>query len=170
MNRQWLDPMWDHIRLKYGIYLRLLEAIPADQFAAHPIAGMRTPTELAVHTSGSIVRDIAEGIASGTINQGESAEDAVTAGLDAKEKVLAYARECWDRAEAAIARVTDAQLSGPVANPWGMELTGTFAMVILNDEFTHHRGQLYAYARACGVEPPFMWGFGDNAPGFQPAG
>ncbi len=170
MTREWLDPMWHHARAKYGIYLRLLEAIPADQFSAHPVAGMRTPTQLVVHTSGSIVRDIAEGVASGTIDQGEAGEDAVADGLDTKAKVLAFARDCWDRAEAAIARVTDGQLAGPVANPWGLEIDGTFAMVILNDEFTHHRGQLYAFARACGVEPPFMWSFDANAPGFQPRG
>jgi len=39
---------------------------------------------------------------------------------------------------------------------------------MMNDEFLHHRGQLYAFARACGVEPPFMWGFADNAPEFRP--
>ena len=64
----------------------------------------------------------------------------------------------------------DEQLEGSVGNPWGMPLNGTFAMVILNDEFTHHRGQLYAYVRACGAEPPFMWGFADNDPEFRPAG
>lgn len=170
MNTQWLDPMWDHIRQKYGIYLRVLEAIPADCFGSNPIAGMRTPTELVVHTSGSIVRDIAEGMASGSINRGEAGEDAVAAGLDSKEKALDFARDCWDRAARAIAEVDDAKLAGPIANPWGMALTGGFSMVILNDEFTHHRGQLYAYARACGGEPPFMWGFGDNAVGFQPKG
>ena len=42
---------------------------------------------------------------------------------------------------AAIAEVGDEQLAGPVGNPWGMPLNGTFAMVILNDEFLHHRGR-----------------------------
>ena len=168
MNTQWLEPMWDHIRAKYGIYLRVLEAIPADQFAAHPIAGVRTPAELVAHTSGSIVRDIAEGVASGTINRGEAGEDAVAAGLDSKEKVLAFARECWDRADAAVAKVDDTKLAGTVNNPWGMELPGHFAMVILNDEFTHHRGQLYALVRACEAEPPFMWDFAGNDATFQP--
>ena len=169
MNKQWLDGMWDHMRQKYGMYLRVLDAIPADQFHAHPIADMRTPAQLVVHTSGSIFRDIAEGVASGTIGADEAGEDVVAAGLETKDDVIAFARDCWARADAAIAKVGDEQLSGPVGNPWGMPLNGTFSMVILNDEFMHHRGQFYAYARASGAEPPFMWGFGDNPEGFQPS-
>ena len=168
MNKQWLDGMWDHMRQKYGIYMRVLEAIPENSFQENPVAGMRTPTQIVVHTSGSILRDIAEGVASGRITAEEGGEDAVAAGLESKADVLAFARACWDRADAAIKKSGDDQLSGGVENPWGMPLDGTFAMVIMNDEFLHHRGQLYAYVRACGGEPPFMWGFGENAPEFQP--
>lgn len=170
MNRQWLDGMWDHMRRKYGIYLRVLQAIPADRFDDHPIPGMRTPSQMVAHTSGSIVRDIAEGVASGTIGADEAGEDAVADGLGSKEEVLAFARRCWDRADAAVSGVGDEELAGPVENPWGMPLDGTFAMIILNEEFLHHRGQLYAYVRACGGEPPFMWGFDENAAEFQPGG
>ena len=170
MNKAWLDGMWDHMRKKYGIYLRVLEAIPADRFRDHPVSGMRTPSQMVVHTSGSIVRDIAEGVASGTIAADEAGEDVVAESLESKEGVLAFARTCWARADAAMAAVGDEELAGGVDNPWGMPLNGTFAMVILNDEFLHHRGQLYAYVRACGGEPPFMWGFEGNAEGFRPEG
>jgi uncharacterized damage-inducible protein DinB len=171
MNRQMLDGVWQHMRSKYGIYLRVLDAIPAEQFDAHPIPGMRTPTQLVVHTSGSIVRDIAEGVASGSIKADEAGEDAVADTLASKDAVIEYARTCWERADAAIASVDDGKLAGEVANPWGLAgLTGTFAMAVLNDEFMHHRGQLFAYARACGVEPPFMWSFADNPEGFRPTG
>lgn len=168
MDKQWLDGMWDHMRQKYGIYLRVLEAIPAGRFGDHPVSGMRTPTQMVVHTSGSIVRDIAEGVASGTISADEAGEDAVAEGLKSKEDVLAFAHTCWARADTAISTVGNGHLSGDVDNPWGIPLNGTFAMVILNDEFLHHRGQLYSYVRACGAEPPFMWSFEDNADGFQP--
>lgn len=170
MNRQWLDGMWDHMRQKYGVYMRVLEAIPADRFHEHPVDGMRTPAQMVAHTSGSIVRDIAEGVASGTIAAQERGEVTVASGLKDKKDVLSYARECWRRADAAIERVGDDHLSGGVENPWGIPLDGVFAMVVLNEEFLHHRGQLYAFVRACGGEPPFMWGFGDNDPDFQPRG
>jgi uncharacterized damage-inducible protein DinB len=170
MNKQWLDGMWDHMRQKYGIYMRVLEAIPADRFQAHPVPGMRTPTQMVVHTSGSIVRDIAEGVASGKITADEAGEDALAAGLESKADVLDFARACWDRADAAIRESGEEELGGGVENSWGMPLNGTFAMAILNDEFLHHRGQLFAYVRACGAEPPFMWGFEENAPEFRPRG
>ena len=170
MNRQWLDGMWDHMRQKYGIYLRVLEAIPADRFHEHPVAGMRTPAQTVVHVSGSIVRDIAEGVASGAIATDERGEDAVAATLSSKDEVLAFAQACWKRADAAIASVGDEQLAGGVENSWGIPLNGTFAMVVINDEFLHHRGQLYSYVRACGGEPPFMWDFENNPEGFRPEG
>lgn len=170
MNEQWLTGMWNHMRQKYGVYLRVLEAIPADRFDSHPVPGMRTPTQLAVHTSQTIVRDIAEGVASGTIAADEAGEGAVVEALQSKEAVLEFARACWARADAAIAKVGDEQLAGPVENPWGFALNGTFAMIIINDEFLHHRGQLYAYVRACEAEPPFLWSFDANEEGFGPEG
>lgn len=168
MNKQWLDGTWDHIRQSYGVYMRVLDAIPADRFDTHPVAGMRTPTRMVVHTSGSIVRDIAEGIASGQIKADEAGEEAVASGLGSKEVVLDFARACWERADAAIGKSGDAQLAGAVGNPWGMPLNGTVALQILNDEFLHHRGQLYTFVRACGGTPPFLWSFGENAHEFQP--
>ena len=168
MTKQWLEGMWDHMRSKYGIYLRVLEGLPEDAFHAQPISGMRTPAQLVAHASGSIVRDVAEGVASGRIAAGEANEDEVAAGLTTKARVLEYARACWERADAAVADITDEKLAGPVENAWGIPLNGTFAMVVVNDEFLHHRGQLFAYSRACGVEPPFMWGFEENPPGFRP--
>lgn len=169
MNKQWLDGMWDHMRQKYGVYLRVLDTIPADEYDARPIPDMRTPKELVVHTS-SLVRDVAEGIASGAIAPGEQGEDVVIEGLGSKQDVLDFARDCWRRADAAIQKVGDAQLQAPVENAWGIDLNGTFAAIIINDEFLHHRGQLYAYSRATGGEPPFMWGFDENPEGFRPGG
>ena len=168
MNRQWLDGMWDHMRQKYGMYLRVIDSIPEDRFHGTPIPGMRTPAQLVVHTSGSIVAEIAEGVAAGSIQADETGEEALAAALKTKADVLDFARNRWERADAAIGAVGDSNLNGEVQNSWGIPLNGFFAMIVLNDEFMHHRGQLYAYARACGAEPPFMWSFGENPPGFRP--
>lgn len=170
MNRQWLDGMWDHVRQKYGIYLRVLEAIPEDRFHTTPIEGMRTPAQLVAHTSGSIVRDITQGVRRGAITADESSEDDVAAAWGTKADVIAFARTCWEQANAAVAETGDAELGATVETPWNMAFPGWFGFTVLNDEFTHHRGQLYAYVRACGGEPPFMWGFEDNDPAFRPAG
>ena len=166
MDKQTLEKAWNLTRQKYGIYLRLLEVIPDDRFHTHPVQGMRTPTEMVVHTSGSLVRNIAQGVAKGEITADESSEDSIASGLATKADVISYARACWEEADAAVASIGDAELSAIVPTPWDMTMPGWVLFNVLSDEFLHHRGQLYAYARVCGVEPPYIWSFDDNAPEF----
>lgn len=167
MNSQALRMFWDQIRQKYGVLLRVLAAIPEPQLHAHPIPGMRTPAELAVHVATSIVRDIAVGVAKGAITADEGREAGIAAGLGSRAALLAYARDCWRQADDAVATLTDGQLAASVPTPWGMSFPGAFAFHVVNDELLHHRGQLYAYARACGVSPPSLWSFAENEPAFR---
>jgi uncharacterized damage-inducible protein DinB len=169
MNKTTLDQMWDQFRQKYGVYLRLLEAIPAEGYFTNPVPGMRSPAELSVHVSGSVVRDIAEGVAKGEITADESSEGKIAEELGNKAAILAFARQCFERADAAVKRIGDPELAAMVTTPWNKSWPGWVAFHILHDEFLHHRGQLYAFARCCGAEPPFMWGYADNAPEYQPA-
>jgi uncharacterized damage-inducible protein DinB len=168
MNKAALDQMWDQFRQKYGVYMRLLEAIPADRYATHPVAGMRSPAEIAVHVSDTVVRELAEGVARGRIAADESSEAKIAAELGSKKALLAFAARCFEQASAAVARIGDAELTAMVPTPWNASWPGAVAFHIQNDEFVHHRGQLYAFCRACGAEPPFMWGYADNAPEYQP--
>ena len=168
MNKQALDQMWDQFRQKYGVYLRVLETIPADRYSTHPVPGMRTPAELAVHISSTCVRDIAEGVAKGRITVDEAGEARSAAELGNKQALIAFARECFDRANAAVSRIGDAELGAMVPTPWGSSWPGAVAFHIMNDEFVHHRGQLTAFIRLCGAEPPFMWGYAENAAEFKP--
>jgi len=168
MDQAALDQMWDQFRQKYGIYLRLLDAFPADRYYTRPVAGMRSFAELMVHVSGTCVRDIAQGVAKGRITVDEAGEAAVAERLGTKAALVAFARECFEQADAAVKRIGDAELAAMVETPWNSVWPGWVAFQVMSDEFMHHRGQLYAYARACGVEPPFMYSFGENAPEFQP--
>jgi uncharacterized damage-inducible protein DinB len=168
MNKQALDRMWDQMRQKYGIYLRVLEAIPEDRYHTHPIPGMRTPAELVAHVSGTAVRDVARGVAKGEITANEDAESTVASGFATRADAIAFARTCWDQANEAVAAIGDAQLTAMVPTPWHMTFPGWVGFNLMNDEFLHHRGQLYTFARACGAAPPFMWGFADNPEGFRP--
>jgi uncharacterized damage-inducible protein DinB len=169
MDRQALDQAWDQMRQKYGIYLRLLQAIPANHYQTHPVPGMRSPAELAVHVSATAVRAIAQGVAKGEITADEATEAGTAAELGSRAELIAFAQRCWDEADAAVATIGDVQLAAVVPTPWNFSLPGWAAFHMMSDEFLHHRGQLYAYARVCGVEPPFMWSFGENAPGFRPS-
>lgn len=154
MNKQTLDQQWDQLRQKYGVYLCLLEAIPADRYHSHLVPGMRTPAELVVRMSASIVKDIAQGIAEGEIRAEESVEARVVADVGTKMAVIAFARRCWGQADQAVATIGDVQLSATIKTPWNMRFPGWVGFNVLNDEFLHHYGQLYTYARLCGAEPP----------------
>lgn len=168
MNKQMIDPMWDQFRQKYGVFLRLLEVIPADRYQTHPVPDMRTPAELVVHMSSSIVRGIAQGVEKGEITSDESVEGDVAKSIKTPADAIAFAQSCWKDANAAVAATGDAQLSAMVSAPWDMTLPGWVWFPVIGDEFLHHRGQLYAFTRVCGVEPPFIWSFHENAPEFQP--
>lgn len=167
MNKQTLDRRWDLIRQQYGIYLRLLESLPEERLQDHVVPGMRTPAELIAHTSGTIVRDFAQGIATGEI-QKSADEKAVAAGLTGRREALAFAAECWEDANAAFSSVGEQELEAIVRTPWNMSFPGKAVLNMLSDEFLHHRGQLYVYARAAGGEPPFLWSFDNNAAEFAP--
>ena len=155
MNKQMLDQQWDQLRQKYGAYLRLLEAIPADRYHTNPVPGMRTPAELVVQMSAAIVKDIAQGIAFGEIRNEDSVEARIVADLGTKMAVIAFARKCWSHANDAVATIGDAQLNATIDTPWNTRLPGWAGFNILNDEFLQHYGQLYTYARLCGAAPPF---------------
>jgi uncharacterized damage-inducible protein DinB len=165
MDKSTLDGVWSHTRQKYGIYLRVLETLPEDRLHENIVPGMRSPAALVAHTSGAIVREVAKGVATGEIHKAPD-EAEVAAGLKTTDDVVAFARACWEEANAAIDGVGDKELNATVETPWGMSFPGTACIHLLNDEFTHHRGQFYVYSRLCGGEPPFMWSFDDNPPGF----
>ena len=169
MDKQALNQVWDQIRQKYGVYLRLLEVFPDECYHSHPVPGMRSPAELVAHVSGTVIRDIAQGVAKGEITTDESSDAGVAAELGTKAAIIAFAETCWRQADAAVATIGDAQLSAMVPTPFNMTIPGWVGFNLLGDEFLHHRGQLYTYARLCGVEPPFIWSFAQNAAGFRPS-
>lgn len=169
MNKQMLDQLWDQLRPKYGIFLRLLEAIPQDRLSSHPVPGMRTAAELAVHLSRTVVRDMAEGVARGRIEADEGSENEIAAGLKTPAALIAFAKDCWKAADAAVATLSDAQLGAMVPTPWNKSFPGWVGFAIMDEEFLHHRGQLYVYARLFGVQPPDIYSVGQNAPEFRPA-
>jgi uncharacterized damage-inducible protein DinB len=165
MNRQAHLQTWDMMRLRHGVGLRLLEAMSYAQLTATPIPGMRSAKELAVHMYGSIVRSLAEGPMTGVAAGVD--EKAITESLASKEALIAYVKECWAAAHAAALAVTDAQLAGVVKPYWGGEYPAFMMYVVIADEYLHHRGQLYCFARAQGIEPPMNWDFEHSAPEFQ---
>jgi uncharacterized damage-inducible protein DinB len=165
MTKQVAMMRWDHLREMNGIALRAIAALPADKIDSHPITNMRTPKELVVHTYGTVIKSIIEGIQSGEVVPLD--EPAACATITSHDALVRYATECWRAADRAMDAATEAHLPRMAKTPYGRDIAGAALLGITEDEFLHHRGQLYAYLRALGVEPPFLWDFEHNAPEFQ---
>ncbi len=166
MNLQTHLALWDMMRLRHGITLRLIDQVPADKLGAHPIAGMRSPIELLVHTY-SGVKLFPQSVLTGSVAKFD--EKAAAAAVTTKEQLLAFVNEAWAAGDKAARAVTEAQLGAMVATPWGDTFPGFAMFGFVNDEYLHHRGQLYAFVRAFGVEPLMMWDFEHSSPEFRPA-
>ena len=165
-NRQSFLGWWDHFRQQNGITFRIATSIPADRFDSTVIPGMRTPRQLLLHTYGQVVRDIPVGIVAGEIGNFDQA--AAEAKYTTKDAAIAFFRECWTAADTAAQSITDANLQAIVKTPWGMSAPGFVCATIINDEYLHHRGQLFAYSRVLGIEPPKLWDFANNEAMFAP--
>jgi uncharacterized damage-inducible protein DinB len=163
MKKSSLDKVWDMVRLRHGIGLRCVQALPADKIDTHPIRDMRTPKELVVHMYG-FIKVAAESVVTGTLVWDEKAD---LAKVKTHADLVAYARGCWQAAQTAYAKLTDAQISAMVKAPWG-EMPGAAMLTTITEEYLHHRGQLYAYLRQLGVEPPANFDFEHSAPELRP--
>ena len=163
MKKSTAEPMWDMMRLRHGIGLRCIDAIPADKLDARPVKDMRSPKELVVHMY-SFMREGTESLLSRTLVSEETTE---LAGIKTKQDLAKFAEKSWKAADAAFAKLTDQQLTGTVKAPWG-EMQAAAMIGTVQDEYLHHRGQLYAFLRQLGVEPPMNWDFEGSAPDYRP--
>jgi len=168
MDAKTLGGMWDLMRQKHGITLRIIESLPEGRLGDHVVPKMRSSKELVVHMYETIIKAITEGVASGKVVADEAAEAGIAAKLTTKQDLVRYAEECWKAADAAVKKIGDAQLAASVETPWGFAPPGAMLMGLQNDEYIHHRGQLYAFARALGIEPPYLWDFSHNAEAYRP--
>lgn len=131
---------------------RVIEAFPANDFFTFSIGGMRTAAELVqelLAIAGPGVRQIATGSTEELNERLEHQED--------KEVILA----AWDKSTEEVNRY------------WAMIPEGDFHREIMTfgqypgtilssvlyfiDNEIHHRGQMYVYLRALGIEPPYFW-------------
>lgn len=165
MNLSYVRTLWEEMRLVNGITLRAIDAIPEDKIDSRPIQNMRTPKELVAHMA-ETMRCVAVGTTKGKITPDENADKGV--GLATRQDLTKAMSDAWKAADAAVQSLTEAQATAAIETPWNFSPPAWMCIQIIADEHLHHRGQLYAYLRAMGVEPPFMWSFENNAPEFQP--
>lgn len=156
--------MWDQMRMRHGITLRVLDQIPADKLNTHPIPGMRTPIELVVHMY-TYVREFTEGVIKGKLPELDEKTAATT--IKTKEQLLSFVNAAWNVADRNANAATEKQLDATVKSAWG-SFPGYMVFGMLYDEYLHHRGQLYAFVRMFGIEPVMLWDYEHNASEFRP--
>jgi uncharacterized damage-inducible protein DinB len=165
MNLQYIQTLWEAQRLVYGVSMRVYQAIPKEKMDSHPIAGMRTPKELITHMTCTL-RSVATGVVKGKIDDYEAMEKEYVA--KPYDEFMKWVGESWKVADTAVRGMTEAQAAAMVKNPWTTDFPAFVCIQIIFDEHLHHRGQLYAYLRSFGIEPPFLWDFENSAKEFQP--
>ena len=165
MNKASISQSWDYFRQVQGIGLRAVAALPEASLDTHPIPGMRTPKELVVHLFSSMY-EFPKAVRDGKV--GDYDEAAIVAGIKSKADLLAFCGRMWTEGNAIVQGLTDAQIGGMVQTPWAGAMPGFVMMQITNDEFWHHRGQLYTYLRALGIEPAMLYDYEHNDAAFQP--
>jgi uncharacterized damage-inducible protein DinB len=165
MNKQDLLSLWDHFREIQGVTVRTIERVPDVRVDARPVPGMRSVRELVDHMY-LYVRSVPDAILRGELRQEDCPSYAEK--LATTKDLVNYAHESFRTADRAIAQMEDRHMHDKLPTFFGSDMTGSRLMRIIYDEHLHHRGQFYAYLRALGIEPPFLWSFDDNAPEYQP--
>jgi uncharacterized damage-inducible protein DinB len=166
MDRSTHLATWDMMRLRHGIALRLVDQFTDAQITSHPVAGMRTPAEILVHVY-AFMDAMADSPRTGKLDANSTDEPKFAASVTTKAQLLAFMNERWTAADRAARALTDADLGRMVETPWG-NFPGAAMLGFIYDEFLHHRGQIYAFARVYGMEPVMVWDFDHSAPQFQP--
>ena len=131
---------------------KVIEAFPEKDFFEFSIGGMRTPAKIVqelLSITAPGVREIATG-------KPETLREELPEGIT-KAKVL----EQWDSDTVELDRyfnMIPAERFGEQVITFG-QYPGTVisSMLYFIDNELHHRGQLYVYLRALGIEPPMFW-------------
>lgn len=145
-----------------GRLIALAEAIPADQYGWRPAEGVRTVSEVFVHTANAnLMLPVAMGMAPAEGFTPPADMPAAMAwmqereaGTTAKDEVIAELRRSVDYATAALAGLDSAVLEETI-QPLGFPASRrAYALVLLTHNH-EHLGQAIAYARSVGVTPPW---------------
>lgn len=131
---------------------RVLEAFPEDQFSAFSVAGMRTPAQLAAELL-AIAGPGITSIATNVIKPFSEEEFLCTekqACLQKWDETTKVIDDTWDK-------LSEHDFHRTINLFMQYEFPAISSIFYFIDNEIHHRGQLYVYLRALGIEPPFFW-------------
>jgi uncharacterized damage-inducible protein DinB len=130
--------------------LQLAEAIPQEQYAWRPGAGVRSVSQVLMHVSGGNYFVLGMAGVPAPAGLPQDAENTVTD----KTQVLEQLRRSCEHVRAAIRGMPDADLDRP-ATLFGQPSTKRNVLLVTATHAHEHLGQLIAYARSNGVVPPW---------------
>lgn len=130
----------------------LAEAVPQEKYAWRPGEGVRSVSEVYMHVAGSNYFFLSFiGVKPPKMERGM--EKSVTE----KAKVVQFMKDAFAFAKTEIAKVKDADLDKE-ATMFGSKTTVRNVLFTLALHMHEHLGQSIAYARTCGVVPPWSAG------------
>ncbi len=131
---------------------RVLEAFPDEEFSTFSIGGMRTAADMA-HELLQLGGALAHGIATGEWPDEYQSENPIT---DKTEMLAAWDADL-ERISRAVPGISDDSF-GSEHNAYGLfKSSGINQLLYSIDNEAHHRGQMYVYLRALGIEPPAFY-------------
>ncbi len=130
---------------------RVLDAFPEEELFGFSVGGMRPAADLA-HELLQVGSNMVRGVATGDFGDYETANPH-------KDKASLLA--AWDADIAAIEaqfpQLTEEQLAAEHTTFGMFTASGLVQLQYTLDNEIHHRGQMYVYLRALGIEPPAFY-------------
>ena len=165
MNSQQFLSRCDYFDLVHGVTVRAIGALSDTELSFRPAKGMRSPRELIFHVYAQ-EKIVAEGTAQGRLSMEATSASNPEGGPGAAEcaklvtvaAARAYAEACHRAAAQAFRAMSNDELARPVESPFGTYPAWQY-FTFVYDEHWHHRGQLYAYLRLLGKEPPILYDY-----------
>ena len=145
---QGFDGEWVHVSRQL---VALAEAIPEEKFAWRPGPGVRSTSEVLNHITLANFHLLSY---TGPKLPADLKSEGMEKRVAAKTEVIAWLKRSLDAVKAAHAGIKPAELQRQVKIA-GREATveGMYLRIIIHTN--EHMGQLVAYARMCGIVPPW---------------
>jgi len=165
MDRQELLARRSYFNMVHGVTVQTIAALADSDLAFRPRPGMRTPRELIFHiysqerlsAEAAQRGQFTEAMANGS-NPEDPANAAALATLATTGDAIAFANAQHQAAESIYKALSEEQVSQRIESPFGTFPAWQF-FLFAYDEHWHHRGQLYAYLRLLGKEPPMLYDY-----------
>ena len=129
----------------------LAEAIPADKYAWRPAEGVRSISEVFMHSVGG--NYYLPAFIGGKRPEGLTRDSEKT--IKDKAKILELLKQSLENAKEAGRVVSDADLDKRVKVFGGREMTQRQVLTVILNHLHEHLGQAIAYARVNGIAPPW---------------